>query len=177
MDTATITDVATATAALNKIRDDLSKAVITAAEASANLRETVIDVRPKGTLTVAEMAEAVGRDRNFIDSVWSAHGDTVKGRQTRKPVDALNGSGVDDAQRLAHAATARRQALAAVTTLRAERDRTVAMVYAGKILGPSAIAAAVGIDRNHALRTARKLGVKAAWRSADSVRNQYSSRA
>lgn len=173
MDTATITDVATATAALNKIRDDLSKAVITAAEASANLRETVVDVRPKGTLTVAEMAEAVGRDRNFIDSVWSAHGDTVKGKQTRVTADVKEEQQDAAFRQLADAARDQRGTAATVHVLRAERDRTVALVYASKIMGPSVIAGEVGIDRNSVLRTARKAGVAPAWRSAESIKNQH----
>lgn len=172
----TITDQATATAALNKARDELAKAVKNATDMTAALREAIVTVRPLGILTVDEMAEAVERDRNYIDSVWSSHGETVKGKQTRVAVDADDKGRENAVRLLADAARNQRGTAATVLVLRAERDRVVAMVYGSKILGPSAIAAAVGIDRNHCLRISRKSGIKPAWRPAGTSRNQHTTK-
>lgn len=169
----TITDVATATAALNKVRDNLAKATGNATDTMKTLRTTIVAVRPTGVITVDEMAEAIGRDRNYIDSVWSTHGDTTKGKQTRVVADVSDDERVRAVQRLADAAGAQRGTAGTVNVMRAERDRVVAMVYASKIMGPSAIAAAVDIDRNHVLRIARKSKVAPVWRPAGTARNQH----
>jgi hypothetical protein len=137
------------------------------------LRATIVAVRPTGVITVDEMAEAIGRDRNYIDSVWSTHGDTTKGKQTRVAADVSDDERVRAVQRLADAAGAQRGTAGTVNVMRAERDRVVAMVYASKIMGPSAIAAAVDIDRNHVLRIARKSKVAPVWRPAGTARNQH----
>lgn len=171
-----ITDQATAMAALQRAGKNLAKAVKNATDTTSALRDTIVLLRPQGYLTVDEMADAIGRDRNYIDSVWSSFGTTTKGKQTRVNADATQGA-KDNARRLLEdVARNQRGTATTVGVLRAERDRVVAVVYAAKILGPSAIAAAVGIDRNHVLRVARKRGINAAWRSADSVRNQHSSK-
>lgn len=172
----TITDQATATAALNQVRDNLAKAVDNATTTMTDLRTTIVAVRPTGVITVDEMAEAIGRDRNYIDSVWSTHGDTTKGKQTRVAADVSDDERVRTVQRLADAAGAQRVTAGTVNVMRAERDRVVAMVYASKIMGPSAIAAAVGIDRNHCLRISRKSGIKPAWRPAGTSRNQHTTK-
>jgi hypothetical protein len=172
----TITDQATATAALHKVRDDLAKATSNATNTMKTLRDTIVRVRPSGLLTVDQMAEAVGRDRNYVDSVWSSHGDTTKGKQTRVAAVAAedeNASSLPTYRELADAAGNQRGTASTVNVMRAERDRVVAMVYASKILGPSAIAAAVDIDRNHVLRIARKAKVAPAWRPAGTARNQH----
>lgn len=173
----TVMDAATVTSALNKIRDDLATAVDNQAEASLALRNLIIVVRPSGALTVDRMAAAVGRDRNYIDSVWSSHGATEKGKQTR--VAPLGGDSEDVFKRLADAAARRVSANKAVSTLRSERDRLITMAYTlkaqdtgVKVIGPTGIAAAVGVDRNHVLRIARKAGVGPAHRT--NSRNQYS---
>lgn len=169
-----ITDQATATAALNKVRDALLKAVDNADSTTKALRDTIVRIRPSGVMTVDEMAEAVSRDRNFIDTVWSGFGEVEKGKQTRV---ALLEASDDEWQRvraeLASVARNHRVASGTANVMRADRNRVVAMVYASKLLGPSAIAEAVGIDRNHVLRTARKAGVKPAWRPAGTSRNQH----
>lgn len=180
-----ITDQATATAALNRVRDDLkrakeSNASATAARATDALRAVIVRIRPTGIMTVDEMADAVGHGRNYIDSVWSTYGTGVKGKQTRvKDADADDATWEATRRELANAAADQVVAVDAykgpLDTARAERDRTVAMVYASKILGPSAIAAAVGIDRNHVLRIARKAGLKPAWRA--NAKNQYTTTA
>ena len=172
-------DAATVTSALNKIRDDLATAVDNQAEASIELRNLIVAIRPSGILSVDKMAEAVGRDRNYIDSVWSSHGATEKGKQTRVPAPA-DGGGTEAAhKRLSDAAARRVSANKAVSTLRAERDRLITMAYTlkaqdtgVKVIGPTGIAAAVGVDRNHVLRIARKAGVGPAHRA--NSRNQYS---
>lgn len=168
-----ITDQATATAALIKVRDDLAKAVGNATDTTTTLRDTIVRIRPLGILTVDEMADAIERDRNYVDTVWSAHGDTTKGKQTRVNVDASDDERQTLRGQLSSAAHNQRGANNTVPVLRAERDRVVALVYASKILGPSAIAAAVDIDRNHVLRIARKAGVTPAWRPAGTARNQH----
>jgi hypothetical protein len=139
-----------------------------------SLRRLIVSVRPSGVLTVDQMAEAISHDRNYVDSVWSSFGDTQQGKQTRiTPADD-----VADAAKAAtwgalnKAAKAQTTTAEQVTTARAERDRVVAMVYASRILGPSAIASVVGIDRNHVLRIARKAGVAPVHRT--STKNQYS---
>jgi hypothetical protein len=170
---ATITDQSTATQALNKVRDDLAKANGNATDTMETLRDTIVRIRPAGVLTVDEMADAIGRDRNYVDSVWSAHGDTNKGKQTRVAVvEQQDGSLPAEYRQLADAAHNQRGAANTVPVLRAERDRVVAMVYASKILGPSAIASAVGIDRNHVLRIARKAGVAPVHRPTG-AKNQH----
>lgn len=166
-------DKDTASAALRKVRDDLTESAESLARHTDELWNHVIRIRPKGLLTVDEMAEAIDRDRNYVDSIWSAHGETTKGKQTRVPV----AEGVDaDAARCAYetltkAAAELKQAASRVSDARAERNRVVALVYGSKLLGPSAIAATVEVDRNHVLRIARKAGHKPVHRVGS--RNQY----
>lgn len=175
--TAEVVNEGTARTILTKDRDSLAEAVSMYEAASNTLRDLIVSTRPKGLLTVDEMGEAVGRDRNYIDSVWSAHGETVKGKQTRVPVTA---EANPEAARcvwdaLAEAAANVQRTAHMVETTRAARDRTVAMVYASKVLGPTAIASAVGIDRNHVLRIARRAGVPPMHRR--NSRNQYTQQA
>lgn len=174
---ATITDVATATAALNRVRDNLTRATDNATERTTALREAIVLHRPMGILTVAEMADAIDRDRNYVDSVWSSYGETTKGKQTRVARDVADGAKDNARQLLADAARNQRGTAGTVNVLRAERDRVVALVYASKILGPSAIAAAVDVDRNHVLRIARKSKVAPVWRPAGTARNQHTAKA
>lgn len=171
--TENITDQDTATRALIKVRDDLALAVDNLSERTDAMRDKVVATRPKGLLTVDEMAQAIGRDRNYVDSIWSAHGATTKGKQTRVPVaeDADPEAARWAYESLADSANSQRRALAMVTTARAERDRVVALVYGSKLLGPSAIAAAVDVDRNHVLRIARKAGLAPVHRTGS--KNQY----
>lgn len=170
---AEINDQDTATRALNAARDTLDAQYAAYMFAGTHLRKLILDVRPQGILTVGEMAEAVGRDRNYIDSVWSSHGDTTKGKQTRVTVtaeaDAVAARAAYDSLHLA--ADTQRKLAGSVKLARAERDRLVVMVYSSKLLGPSAISAAVGIDRNHVLRTARKAGIAPVHRIG--TKNQY----
>ena len=169
-----VTDQNTATAALHKVRDDLANAVTHQDDAMAAMRQLIIELRPSGVLTVDEIGAAIGRERNYVDSTWSGAEKTTTGKQTRIPVR----DDVTDTERAAALASltiankVHANAAQDAKDARAERDRTVAMVYASKILGPSAIAAAVDVDRNHVLRIARKLGVKPVHR--DFSRNQYS---
>jgi hypothetical protein len=121
------------------------------------------------------MAAAIGRDRNYVDSIWSAHGETTKGKQTRVPVaENTDAKAARTAyELLAGSANDLKRAAAAVTKARSERDRVVAEVYRSKLIGPSDIAKAVEVDRNHVLRIARKAGVKPVHRT--SSKNQYTS--
>lgn len=172
MDT-NIIDQATATTALRTARDNLDAAVYKAEEAMDKLRDTIIGVRPSGLMTVDEMSEAIGRDRNYVDSVWSNFGDTSRGKQTRVPTNDADETDVETAwSNLKQAADSQRRAAGTVSIMRAERDRVVALVYASKLLGPTSIAAEVQVDRNHVLRLARRAGVAPAHRQGS--RNQYS---
>lgn len=175
---ATVTDEGTAVAALRKARLDLATAKINSDDAMADLRDLIVAIRPTGRLDVHQMAAAIERDRNYVDSVWSIYGETEKGRQTRvAPPVQLDGAAylkaLDESyQALAAANKAQRKAAADLKDARAARDWLVAVVYASKILGPTDIAREVGIDRNHVLRLARKAGVDPAHRP--DARNQYS---
>ena len=91
--TPSITDQDTAVRALNKSRDDLASAIGNADQWMKDFRDTIVQLRPMGVLTVDEMAEAIGKDRNYVDTVWSDHGDATKGKQTRVHVDAPEGEG------------------------------------------------------------------------------------
>lgn len=169
-----ITDQATAVAALNKVRTDLRNALDRQTVRNDKLRDVIVSIRPTGVLTVDEMAEAVGRERNYIDSVWSSYGETVSGKQTRAARrDVTEAEREMAVRKLADAASGQRRANDAVDVLRAERIRLVTLVYGSKIMGPSAIAAESGIDRNHVLRTARKAGLTPAWRKPGTSRNQH----
>lgn len=172
MDT-NIIDQATARLALRTARDNLAAAVTFAEDAMDVLRDAIVRVRPSGRLTVDQMAEAIGRDRNYVDSVWSNFGGVIRGKQTRvSAADANESDALNAVETLASAAAKQRGAAKDVTVARAERDRTVALVYASKLLGPSTIAAEVLVDRNHVLRIARRAGVAPAHRKES--RNQYS---
>lgn len=169
---ADIIDARTASVSLAHARDNLAIAEGNAADCMDRLRDTIVQLRPMGVLTVNEMAEAIGRDRNYVDSVWSAHGETTEGKQTRVPMtETTEGARQNAVQMLADAARNQRGTATTVGVLRAERDRLVALVYASKILGPTAIAHVVQIDRNHVLRIARKAGVKPMHRT--NTRNQH----
>ena len=176
MDTTNIADQATATTALRKVRDDLAKAIDRADDTTGALRAAIVTARPAGILTVDQIADAIGRDRNFVDTTWSDYGQSTRNKQTRVAIqdvdDATHAAAV---KTLSDAAWDHRRAHNDVNTLRAERDRVVAMVYASKLLGPSAISREVGIDRNHVLRVARKAGVAPMHRT--NSKNQYSAAA
>lgn len=170
----TITDVDTATAALNRVRDGLALAVSTATRATAILRNEVITTRPTGSLTVNQMSDAVGRDRDYIDGIWSQYGGDAKMSTQRDTgaADLDTATSTDEYQRLAEAASNQKAASGNASRWRAERDRVITMVYASKLIGPHHIAAAVGIDRNHVLRIVRKAGVAPQYRPG--TKNQHS---
>lgn len=168
-------DLSTLVAELRTKRDALAAAVETAREATAALRDGIIRVRPLGLLTVDEMTEAVARDRNYVDSVWSTFGATQKGKQTRVAVENADPEVARTAYDTLHKlADDQRRTTEREKAARAERDALVASVYAAKTLGPSAIAAEVGVDRNHVLRIARRAGIKPQHRKI--ARNQYTAK-
>lgn len=173
-DTATVADENTARLSLRTARRSLEKAIEQSDAAMLSLRDVIVRLRPSGILTVDEMAEAIEHDRNYVDSVWSNFGETAKGRQTRvAPPETVTSAHRKSAKaQLKAAAKAQSARAEAVKAARAERNRVVAMVYASKILGPTAIAAEADVDRNHVLRLARKAGVEPMHRT--SSRNQYS---
>lgn len=156
---------------LNQVRDILKEEVTWHAEAVRATRDYLIQVRPSGLLTVDEMAAAVGKSRNYVDSVWSSHGETVKGKQTRTEVTSDGPAARAAYERLSELAEAQRKAEADEKTARASRDHAVVIAYNTRILGPSDIASEVGIDRNHVLRIARKNGIGPRHRTG--TRNQY----
>lgn len=174
-DTGTL-DEATAKAALIKTRDDLAAAITRKDDATDALVDTLVRVRPLGILTVDEMAEAIERERNYVDSIWSTYGTGQKGKQTRVPLLAVNDESRAAARTaLKDAAAAERAAVNDVKTARAERNLAVARAYGAAIkgFGPSPIAAAADIDRNHVLRLSRKAGLTPAWRKPGTARNQH----
>lgn len=171
-----ITDAVTANAALVKTRDELAAAVDARRGATAALRDAVIIIRPSGILDVDEMAEAVGRDRNYIDATWSSYGDTSKGKQTRVSTNDADAARVEAAlNRLRGLAATLRRALDAEDVARAAHHRNIAVAYGSTIkgFGPSAIAGAAGIDRNHVLRVSRAAGVAPVWRKPGTSKNQW----
>ena len=178
MDTAII-DQDTARAALDKLRHDLEVADNLYHEATDDLREEILDIRPQGIVTVPQMAVAIGRARNYIDTLWSAFlkeqndGETDGGRkaQTRLKVDANHPAADEALARLKSSAATQRRLAARAKTIRTERDRAVVLVYTSKILGPTSIAAYLGIDRNHVLRIVRNAGVTPVHRT--NIKNQY----
>lgn len=173
-----LSDQATAAASLLKARNELDKAIETADATMDALRVAIVELRPSGILTVEEMAAALGRDRNYVDSTWSALGETHRDAEGRVQQTRVSPQGVSEtarkqaAERLSSLGRKQKDTAAAVTSARSERDRVVAMVYASKLLGPSAIADRVGVDRNHVLRITRRRGVGPMHR--ESTRNQYS---
>lgn len=173
--TETTPEAAEAASKLQAKRYELADAVAAASEATEALRQGIIEIRPSGLLTVDEMTEAVDRDRNYVDSVWSTFGATEKGKQTRVQIDASDLDKVREAYDTLHRlADDQRRTAGVEKRVRAERDALVTGIYKAKTLGPSAIAAAVGIDRNHVLRIARKAGVKPQHRKI--ARNQYTAK-
>lgn len=171
----TTPEAAEAVSKLRAKRDELADAVATASEATVRLRQGIIEIRPSGLLTVDEMTEAVDRDRNYVDSVWSTFGATQKGKQTRVAVENADPEAARTAyDKLHKLADDQRRTAGVEKRVRAERDSLVAGTYKAKTLGPSAIAAAVGVDRNHVLRIARKAGVKPQHRKI--ARNQYTAK-
>lgn len=171
----TTPEAAEAASKLRAKRYELANAVADASEATELLRRGIIEIRPSGLLTVDEMTEAVDRDRNYVDSVWSTFGATEKGKQTRVPVDGSDPTEAREAyDKLHRLADEQRRTAGVEKRVRAERDALVAGIYKAKTLGPSAIAAAVGVDRNHVLRIARKAGVKPQHRKI--ARNQYTAK-
>jgi hypothetical protein len=169
-----ITNEATAVAVLNRVQDDLIEAVETLDNRTTALHDKIVEIRPLGLLTVDEMAKAVDRERNYIDSVWSLSGATVKGKQTRVTVDETADAEAARAayDMLAELSDNQRRAARAVTTARSNRNQAVVTAYASRVLGPSSIAQHVGVDRNHVLRIARAAGVKPMHRTGS--KNQYS---
>lgn len=173
----TITDVATANASLNKVRNDLTLAVAKATEATAALRAEVVYIRPTGRLTVNQMANAVGRDRDYIDGIWSQYGGSAKASTQRDTgaADMDTAASTDEYRRLAEAAHRQMGTANTASLMRAERDRVITMVYASKLIGPHHIAAAVGVDRNHVLRIVRKAGIDPQYRPG--TKNQHNTEA
>lgn len=161
-----------ATKYLDDARAYLATKTEAADAAKLALRAAILRIRPSGALTVDEMAEAVVRDRNYIDSVWSTYGETTKGKQTRVRVAAAEDSPLPPEYReLSDLATAHRNAVGARDDATVSRNSAVVQVYAAKILGPSQIAATVDIDRNHVGRLARAAGIEPLYRPG--TRNQH----
>lgn len=172
-----LADERSARVALVTLKDALALKVDQHREAAEALRTALIETRPLGLLTVDEMAEAIGRDRNHVDSVWSTYGETVKGRQTRVPItDAENAPEMarNRYELLKTLNATQTSARDAEKTARAERDRTITMIYNSRILGPSAIAQEADIDRNHVLRIARRNGVGPVHRPG--TKNQHTAK-
>jgi hypothetical protein len=171
-----LTDAVTATAVLVKTRDALGTAVDRRKDAVAELRGAIVSIRPQGILTVDEMAEAVDRDRNYIDAVWSNYGDGDKGKQTRVALaDVSDREQARAVDLLADRAAGVRRALDAEDVARKAHHRNIALAYGAAIkgFGPSAISGAAGVDRNHVLRISRAAKIAPVWRQPGTSRNQH----
>lgn len=165
-------DQDTARASLVNAANALATARADMDNAAAALKEGVLSARTEGKLTVPRIAEAAGRQRNFVDALWSGDGRTVRGKQTRVRTDDVNP--LEEAAAFRHLnrlADAFSNASAGVSLARASRNRLVTMVYASGILGPSVIAETVGMNRNTVLRIARAAGVAPVYRVNN--RNQH----
>lgn len=164
---------ATAGAAdLRYLASQLGLAVKTLSEVSEALRTAIVRIRPLGLLTVGEMAEAVGRDRAYIDSVWSEYGDTVQGKQTRIAVAADPDGPLPTVYgELSELSDLQYRALACSVNLRTARNEMICDLYVSKTLRVVDLAVAAGIDRNHIGRILRAAGVGPMYRSNN--RNQH----
>lgn len=149
------------------------------------LRNKVVHARTAGVLTVAQIAQAIGRDRSAVDGIWAAHGPVrvvVDGRraQTRVPIEYDAGTSGGDAAiadataSLAADARDYEGARRNVDAARADRDTAIVDAYESQALGPSMIAVLAGIDRNHVLRICRKAGVSPAYRT--NPKNQHTAK-
>lgn len=152
--------------------ETLDEAVQAATTLSIELRAAIVRIRPLGLLTGDEMAEALGRPRNYVDGVWSMYGNPGKGAPLAVATDADPVAARQAFDELLDLSSRLNAANTYVKDCRAHRNEVVATVYRTKVLGPSAIANAAGIDRNHVLRIARAAGVPPVHRA--DVRNQYS---
>jgi len=168
-------DISTVARALNTARDVLAAARLRRTKAGAAFRAAILAARPAGILTVEEMAEVVGKPRNYIDCVWSTAKNTPKGKRTKaadaQPTDEERKAAADA---LAKVTRERAESMSVERAARAERNRLVAAVYASKVLGPSDIGTEVGLDRNHVLRVARRAGIKPVHRPV--TQNQYTAK-
>ena len=172
-----LTDAVTATAVLVKTRDALAEAVDVRKDSVSALRDAIVLIRPQGILTVDKMAEAVDRDRNYIDAVWSNYGDGDKGKQTRVQLIDVNDASRELAVKmLTDLAAGVRRALDAEDVARKAHHRNIALAYGAAIkgFGPSAISGAAGVDRNHVLRISRAAKIAPVWRQPGTSRNQHS---
>lgn len=169
--TATLTDADQARSRLVFVREDLRSAVDRRTAATDKLWTLIVQIRPSGKLSVDKIAEAVRRNRHFVDSVWSARGETTKGKQTRVPVTGTEAEAAEAFDTLRNAADELAAAQAEADNLTKTRNAVVAEVYASKALGPNEISRVVGIDRNHVGRICRTAGIPPLHRA--DVRNQY----
>ena len=172
-----IIDEGTAKAALSSVRVRLEAADHQYHETTEDLRQNIVQIRPLGLVTVPQMAAAIGKSRNYIDTVWSASGNikrTEDGSVIRTRI-SVDGTGPDTAEGvlagLKMIADAQRRALKYAGVVRSERDSVIIMTYTSKILGPTSIASYLGIDRNHVLRIVRSAGVTPAHRT--NIKNQH----
>lgn len=137
-----------------------------------DLHDLITYVAGTRKVAVTEMATAIGRARNYVDSVVSA-----SNRMRRVPHPAwFKMTGDESGEQLLSALSAARVRQAffqnRIKEARAARDAAVVEAYASKVLGPTRIAEAVGIDRNHVLRLRAKAGIAPQHRT--NIRNQYS---
>jgi len=159
---------------LQQLNTELLKARTDSEDATADFHDLITYVHHTNLLMVTEMAKAIGRDRNYIDSAWSYSQRTGRTAEIKPSWFNLTGEETEEQLYAALEAGARahRQSLEDVKKARQTRDAAVCTVYASKVLGPSAIARAAGIDRNHVLRIVKKAGIAPAHRR--NIRNQYS---
>ncbi len=176
-----ITDAATAVTVLDYLRKSLERHEKSTSDSMRRLIDLIVAFRPQPLLTVHEMGEAVHSDRNYIDSVWSKYrprpvddegNPAGQTGPTRVVVNGDPAAAREAYDILRAAADQYLRHKAREDSTRAERNRALAYAYGAKILKPSVIAGVTGMDRNHVLRIARRLGVPPAHRPG--TRNQHS---
>lgn len=176
MDTAII-DQTTAAAVLAKTSADLEVADNRYHEATEDLHTALLKWRPTGLVSVAEMAAAIGRARNYIDTLWSSATAEERAGHSRVLQTRVRMIVEDPDEKLrilrqlVDLADTQRKAHANAKVVRGRRDRAVVVTYQSKIMGPSDIAWRVGVDRNHVLRIVRNAGVAPVHRT--NIKNQH----
>lgn len=159
--------------ALTRAGEALADAVTVASARLSDVHDMIVAAR--SVLSVNGIAEAIGRERNYVDSVWSAARRTTPGKQTRINVKDVPGGQAEQAKdSLARLAKLYADAAQEREAVRETRNAIVVAVYRSGVLGPSAIAAAARIDRNHVLRLKTQAGVAPAHRA--NTRNQYTAK-
>ena len=160
--------------ALADARESLDRATVTASSERSRMVALILETRPSGLLSVDRIAEAINRNRNYVDSLWSDHKIRHHGGEATQTRVEPSGSTAAAKARFAelHQASERvRASEGDVLFFRDARNRAIVQAYESGSLGPVKIAEYSGIDRNHVGRVLRKAGVNPRYRT--NTRNQH----